>query len=91
MSEMKIGSTDPKVIAASIIARHGQDVDLTTVAEITYDAVCEHVAHWRFIEIRGEVWDLIASAEIIVKWDDDEDDVTSNVSDAAACDGPCCT
>lgn len=84
MSEMKMNRTDPKVIAASIIASHGQGVDLTTVAEITYDAVCDEVAHERFVRIRGEVWDLIASAEIIVKWDDDDDS-------AAACDGPCCT
>lgn len=84
MSEMKIRSTDPKVIAASIIAGHGQNVDLSTVAEIVYDAVCEFVAHEQFVRIRGEVWDRIANAEIIIKWDDDDDS-------AAACSGPCCT
>lgn len=92
MGEMKIGSTDPKVIAAVIIAQHGQNVDLGTVAEITYDAVSELVAHNVFTRIRDEVWDLIANAEVIIRWDDDEDDgVTYDVSDAAACDGPCCT
>jgi hypothetical protein len=88
MSEMKNGSTDPKVIAATILARHGQDVDLSTVAEITYNAVCEHVSHAAFIRIRGEVWDRIADAEIIVRWDDDDDDgITSDVSDATDYDG----
>lgn len=91
MSEMKIRSTDPKVIAATILINHGQNVDLSTVAEITYDAVVNQVTHEEFTRLRGEVWDLIASAEIVVKWDDDDTGYVLDVSDAADCDGHCCT
>lgn len=94
MSEMKIGFTDPKVIAAVIIANHGQMASHDDVVTITWDAlraVDEDPRDPAYDDLVDQVKFRIASAEVIVRWGDDDEDITTDVSDAAACDGPCCT
>lgn len=95
MSEMKIHATDPKVIAAVVITNHGQMAshdDVVTIAWEALRAVDEDPRDPAYDGLVDEVKLRIASAEVIVRWDDDEDGgITYEVSDAAACGGPCCT
>ena len=96
MSEMKIGSTDPKVIAAVIINNHGTALMHDEVARYMFEALSDHLDdlsnEYFDVELTNAVWNLVQDAEVIVRWPDDDDDgVTFDVSDAAACTGPCCS
>lgn len=74
MSEMKIGSTDPKVIATVIIVNWGQTVQHGEVLDVVWDAL-GHDSQYRDVKkIADEVWDLIQDATVTVTWDDDDDD-----------------
>lgn len=92
MGEMKNGSTDPKVIAATIIINHGVAVAPGVVTDVVWSAVGTQLSSTAEVaRVIDEVSERIRIAEVDVRWPDDEDDRgTFDVSDAQACDGPCC-
>jgi hypothetical protein len=84
MSEMKAGSTDPKVIATVIIINHGTGLTHTEVGDLTVDAI--GIDNWPEDgeRIVNEVWNRVQDAIVTITWDDDKPSL------AQACGGPCC-
>ena len=83
MGEMKIGSTDPKVIATVIIVNHGQSLTHDEVGGYVFEAVGEDAWPENGGRLVTDVWNRIQDADIRVSWDDDD-------HSAQACGGPCC-
>lgn len=83
MGEMKIGSTDPKVIATVIIVNHGKSLTLSEIGDYVFEAVGEGAWPDRGEQLMNDVWTLIQDADVKVTWDDDD-------TSAQACGGPCC-
>lgn len=71
MSEMKIGSTDPKVLATVIIVNHGTSLTQTEVDDVVYEAVGE--TQWEVVDedLISQVWNLIQDAEVTIRWPDE--------------------
>lgn len=84
MGEMKIGVTDPKVLARTIIVNHGQALTHDEVGQYVFEALGDLREEYYVEELAHEVWNRIQDADVTVSWDDDEP------STSAACDGPCC-
>lgn len=70
MSEMKIGVTNPKVLATAVIVNHGVGLTHDEVGEYVFEALGEHREEYYAIEFVNEVWNLIQDAEVTVTWED---------------------